>query len=98
MSRSVKVVLILAAGFAFAVLVTSLGPSALGVVVVPGFVITVAIFVSLRIHPSAHPLLLGCLSIVFNTVIYGVLIGLVLIVRRFFRSKRELLAGNEKDN
>lgn len=89
MSRNLKVVLILAAGFAFAVFVMSLQPLAVGVVGVPGFVLTIALFAVLRIHPSAHPLLLGCMSMTLNTIIYGGLISLALMVWKFFVRKRE---------
>jgi hypothetical protein len=88
MSRNSTVVLVLAAACVFSVVVASLAPSVIGAAGVPGFVITMALFVVLRVNPAAHPLRLGCTSLAFNTLIYGGLISLALMVRRFYLRKR----------
>jgi len=94
------IVLVLAAGCAFAGLLIMwvVGPSILGVFSIPGFVITMAIFAVLRAHPSEYPQLLWMMSVAFNTLIYGAVLGLLLWILRLFRHKPELLVANEKDD
>jgi len=90
MSRSLKVVLVLAAGFAFTVLTCVLAPGVLGVFLLPGALLTVAILAALRIHSLlAHGQVLWGLTIAFNTLIYSALIGLVLRLVKVFLVWRE---------